>query len=277
MDVSPALVADREAPEAGEPGERALDHPAVAPEAVRALDAAAGDARRDRAGAALGPAAAVVVGLVRVELAGAASRAAPTPTDTGHDVEHRGEQLAVMAVRPAQLEAERRAARVDDEVALRARPPAIRGVRADLRGRRRAPPFAGMDAARRSTPGSSRAHPLRPAAPRAPGAARPARPRRACPPAGASKACLGRRSRVMPAQPNASRSSRSQPMPDHEPRRRCPPGPSPSRARRSQHRGRPPFGFGGSGGSNGATPAHSSSLTRGSVITPDAARPDGLR
>ena len=49
----------------------------------------------------------------------------------------------------------------------------------------------------------------------------------------------------------------------------------PSRACRSSHRGRPPFGFGGSGGSRGSTAAHNSSLTRGPVITPNAARPDG--
>ena len=41
-------------------------------------------------------------------------------------------------------------------------------------------------------------------------------------------------------------------------------------------RGRPPFGFGGSGGSKGATAAHSSSLTRGLVMAPNAEGSGGV-
>src|SRR5439155_26902156 len=44
MDVSPVLVADLQAPEAAEPGERPFDHPAVASQAVLGLDTTAGDA-----------------------------------------------------------------------------------------------------------------------------------------------------------------------------------------------------------------------------------------
>ena len=261
MDVGAALVADGEAAEAREPGQRAFDHPAVAAQTVRAIHAAARDARRDRAGAAFGPASAVVVGFVGVELARAASRTAPTPTDTGHDVEHRGEQLAVVPVRAAQLEAERRAAGVDDEVALRARPPAVRGVRADLGRRRRVPPFAGNDAlsidARLQSSASA-------------SASRSSSTRCRAPSTPAACQSRSRRQHVMPVQPNASRGRRSQPMPDHSTKT------MPSRAWRSSHRGRPPFGFGGSSGSSGATAAHNSSLTRGLLITPNATRLDGF-
>ena len=45
MDVGAARVTDGEVSEAGGPGQGALDHPAVAAEAVRALDAAACDVR----------------------------------------------------------------------------------------------------------------------------------------------------------------------------------------------------------------------------------------
>src|SRR5712691_8795626 len=41
MDVSPVLVADLQAPEAVEPGERPFDHPAVASQAVLGLDTTA--------------------------------------------------------------------------------------------------------------------------------------------------------------------------------------------------------------------------------------------
>src|SRR5580700_9608942 len=50
MDVSPVLVADLQAPEAVEPGERPLNHhPAVASQAVLGLDTTAGDAADDAA------------------------------------------------------------------------------------------------------------------------------------------------------------------------------------------------------------------------------------
>ena len=49
MDVSPVIVADLQAPEAVEPGERPFDHPAVASQAVLGLDTTAGDAGDDPA------------------------------------------------------------------------------------------------------------------------------------------------------------------------------------------------------------------------------------
>jgi hypothetical protein len=68
VDVGAPFVSDRQPPKAGEPGQGSFNHPAVSPEPVRALDAAARDARGDGPLAAFGPAAAVVVGLVGVEL-----------------------------------------------------------------------------------------------------------------------------------------------------------------------------------------------------------------
>ena len=146
MDVGAALAADRQAPEAGRPSQGSFDDPAVAAEAIGALDAAAGDARRDRPLATFGSAAAVVAGLVGVEPLRAATGSAPAVPHARDDVEDGGQHAAVVPVGPAQLKAERRAAGVDHEVALGARTASVRGVRADLRVRRRAPPFAGMDA-----------------------------------------------------------------------------------------------------------------------------------
>ena len=144
VDVGAALAADREPSEAGEPSQGSFDDPAVAAEAIRALDAAAGDARRDRPLATFGSAAAVVAGLVGVEPLRAATGSAPAVPHARDDVEHGGQHAAVVPVGPAQLKAERRPAGVDHEVALGAWPAAVRGVRADLRVRRRAPPFAAM-------------------------------------------------------------------------------------------------------------------------------------
>ena len=182
----------------------------------------------------------------------------PDPDGTGHDVERGSQHLAVVAVRPAQLEAQRRALGIDDEVALGAGPPAVRGVRPDLGRRRRAPPFAGMDALSMdallqssSSAAASRSSKARCRSPSTPAA------------------CQSRslRQHVMPVQPNTPRGSRSQPMPDHRTNT------MPSRARRSSHRGRPPFGLGGSSGSSGATAAHSSSLTRGLLMMPQRGLP----
>ena len=47
-DVEASLVADGQAAKAAEPCQRSLDHPAVPPQALAALDAAPGDARLDR-------------------------------------------------------------------------------------------------------------------------------------------------------------------------------------------------------------------------------------
>jgi hypothetical protein len=78
MDVSAALVADLQAPEAVEPGGRPFDHPTVASQAVLGLDATAGDAGDDAALARGQTELTVVVTLVGMELvrsaAGAAAR-----------------------------------------------------------------------------------------------------------------------------------------------------------------------------------------------------------
>ena len=59
-----------------QPGMRALDHPAVAPEPVIALDALAGDAILDASVLEVGTASRIVVALVRMQLVGPAARPA---------------------------------------------------------------------------------------------------------------------------------------------------------------------------------------------------------
>ena len=132
MDVGAPLVADREAAEAVEPGQRALDHPAVPAQPLAGVDAPSGDAGRDGAGAALPAAAAVIVGLVGVELVGALARPASPVAHAGHGVQGRRQHHAVVPVGRAQAHPERRAPAVDHKVALRARFAAIRRVRAGL-------------------------------------------------------------------------------------------------------------------------------------------------
>ncbi len=138
-----------------------------------ALHAASRDAGLDAAGTAFPAAAAVVVALVGVQLVRAP---AWSPASSGpharHGVQRGHQHHAVVPVGPAQGNAERRAAGIGDKMAFRARPAAIRRVRADLGA-----PFLPPGWRCRARPGSSPAVLRRSAAPAAPGAARP-RPRR---------------------------------------------------------------------------------------------------
>lgn len=77
MDVSSVLVADLQAPEAVEPGERSFDHPAVASQAVLGLDTTAGDAGDDPALAQGQTEVTVVVTLVGMELVRSATGVSP--------------------------------------------------------------------------------------------------------------------------------------------------------------------------------------------------------
>jgi hypothetical protein len=75
MDVRAAFVADGQASESRQPRQRTLDDPAVAAQALTALDPPARNAGHDPAGPAFPTATAVVVGFVGVQLAGPAARA----------------------------------------------------------------------------------------------------------------------------------------------------------------------------------------------------------
>lgn len=149
-----------------------------------------------------------------------------------------------MGVRPAQPTGQRNPVRIGDQVPLGARFAAIRGVGAD----RLAPLCVGSFALSRR----ARSHAMHPAWPRR-----------------SSRVCCNRSQTPAACQ---SRSRRQQVTPDPQPIS-C--GSSshaspalrtkmiPVKQARSGTRGRPPFGFGGSGGSRGATSAQRSSVTNG--------------
>lgn len=141
MNVLTTLVANGKAAVLVEPGEAALDDPAMAAEPVARVDAAPGDAAGD---AALGQrltAARKVVPLVGVQLVGPAARHAVRLADRRDGVEQVGEAEAVVAVGAAQAQRERRAAAIDDHMMLRAGLAAIGRIRPGG-----GPPFFGPDA-----------------------------------------------------------------------------------------------------------------------------------
>ena len=81
--VSAALVAHAQAPEAVQPGVGAFHHPAVASEALTVVYATPGNTGPDAADAAFLAAAPVVIALVGVQLVGPSSRSARLPLRTG--------------------------------------------------------------------------------------------------------------------------------------------------------------------------------------------------
>lgn len=128
MDVGASLIVDRQPAEPVEPSQGALDSPAVPAQPSACLQTPSCDSGRGGAGAALGPAATVIVRLACIKLLGPP---APMPPPR-HGVERRCQHRPVMAVGRAQAHAERHAPAVDHDMALRARLAAIRQVRAGL-------------------------------------------------------------------------------------------------------------------------------------------------
>jgi uncharacterized membrane protein YgcG len=247
VEVGAPRVTDGEAAEAGQPGQRSLDDPAVAAEPFAALDAAPSDPGRDAAGSALAPATAMIVSFVGVQLVGPAPWATTTAgAHAWHRIERGGQHAAVVAVGPRERQAERRAPGVHDEVTLRARLAPVRQVRA----RRGAPFFvdklALSTAARDQSSASascSCSSITRWSAAQTPAACH----------------VPSRRQLVLPLQPTSERGRCFHCMPVRRTKM------MPASAARSEARGHPPFGFSGSGGRSGSTTAHRSSGTRAST------------
>ena len=247
MDISPPFVADREAPEAIEPGERALDDPAVATQAVAGVDAFTRNADLDVATAQGGSAPRIVIALIRMEFDRPLASLSGGRLGRGDGIQQQLEDLRVVAIGSSQERGKREAAPLDHNMALRARFAPIRWIRADGV----APLLAGMLALSRE----ARLQSMRSVSPR--------RSRSVwCSRSHTPASCQSRKRRqhVTPEPQPSSCGSISHGMPDLSTKM------IPLKAARSETRGRPPLGLGGSGGSSGATRAHNSSLTRGVLM-----------
>jgi hypothetical protein len=249
MDVDTTFVSDGEPSEAIDPGETSFDDPSMAPKFLGCVLASAGDARLDIAAFAGIAAASVIVGFVSVQLAWAAARAAAFAGDSGDGVDQLLEWYAVMDVGTGQQKGERNALGIRREVAFCARPASICWIRP----RRSAPFLAAME--EEST--QARFQSMR-------SASRSRRNNSWCNRVHTPASCQSRnrRQHVTPEPQPISRGSISHGMPDRNTNR------MPVSAARDDTRGRPPLGFGGSGGNNGSTINHSKSGSRGEAITP---------
>lgn len=258
VDVGAALVADGEPAEAMPPGDGSLHHPAVSAEALGAVDAASGDPGQDVAPPAGVAAAAVIIGLVGVELAWPAARASALAAEGRHRIEGGLEHQAVVAVGRADEPGERLAAAVGDDVVLRARLAAVGRVRPGLG----APLFAGTDALSRQ----ARLQSMRSASASFCNSSR-------CRAAQTPAACQSRRRRqqLMPQPQPISWGNISQGMPERSTKR------MPVSAARLGTAGRPPLGRGRGCGRSGAASAHSASGTRGLAMRHQRTRPSFVR
>jgi hypothetical protein len=118
VDVVAALVADAEAAVLVEPGDRALDHPALLSESGAVWALGPGDLRLDVPAAQLAPTLACVVGAVADEPLRSATRPSAPSThrwDRVHERNHLGD---VVAVAGGQADRQRCAATAGDHVVL---------------------------------------------------------------------------------------------------------------------------------------------------------------
>jgi hypothetical protein len=138
VEIGSSVVADEQAAVLVEPGEGALDHPAVAAEAGAVCGLAAGDHGLDPTLAEFASVGLRVVAAVGDELVGTAAGAADDPPNRRDGVDERDQLGDVVAVAAGEREGERDAALVDDQVMFGAQPSTVNWARA----RRPAPFFA---------------------------------------------------------------------------------------------------------------------------------------
>lgn len=220
MNVSPALMADGEPVKLPEPGQCALHHPAVTSQLRAALDTPSGDPRLNVPLAESLPTATVIIRLVRVQLGGALARRPPVLPDGRDSIDERLQHAAVVPGGTSELQRERDAVRIREDVALRAGFAAAGRVRAG----RRAPFLAGTAALSRAARLKSMA------------LWRPKRSSRTCCSFGQTPACCQsrkRRQQVMPEPQPMSWGSIFQGVPERSTNK------MPVRAARFLRRGRP--------------------------------------
>ena len=132
MDVGAAVVADEQPFELVQPGEGALDNPAVAAEPGAVLAVAGCDLGFDAALAELTATTRVVIGTVAGHSLGSPTRPAELAAHGRHTVDERDQLRAVVAVAAGKRPGERDAAALDEEVVLGAQSGSINRARARL-------------------------------------------------------------------------------------------------------------------------------------------------
>lgn len=133
MNVNATLEASAQLAEGGQPGMGALNDPAMAAQAVIALDPLAGDAILDACAFEVSTASRVVVALVRMQFSRPSTRPASLATYRRQGIDQLLEDHRVMPVGPGDAEHHRDALSVRDDVVLAAKLAPIRRVGACVR------------------------------------------------------------------------------------------------------------------------------------------------
>lgn len=258
MNVNATLEAGAQLAEGSQPGMSALDHPAVPPEPIVALDAPAGDAILDPSAFEMSMASRVVVALVRMQLLGPSARPASLATHRRQGVYQFIKHHRIVTVGAGDTEDQRNALTVRDDVALAAELASVRGVGPRVW----APRGLGTLAPSMLTRLKSSLSALR------------SSPRSAkCRPCQTPAACQSRsrRQQVMPLPKPNSCGNSSHGMPVRSTKR------IPLRACSLLRRGRPPLAEGATTGSNGATLLYSAAPISLCLIRPIALQPHSPR
>ena len=258
VDLHVTLVADGQPPEVVQPGQRTLHYPSMPSQPLTALYPTSRDTRCDASLSQVVSAPSVVVPFVSVQLHWSTSSAPSSSTqplrlfDRLDGIYNLDKHLAVMHVSSRTHYREWNSLSVDHKMALRARFSFIRRIRAGAC----APFLAGTLA--EST--EARVQSILPASPSLSS-------KSWCNFSHTPASCQSRRRRqqVMPLPQPISGGNISHGSPVLSTKM------MPVRAARLGTRGRPPFGFDGSGGKSGSTTSQSSSLTIGFAI-PDSTK-----
>jgi hypothetical protein len=116
--VGPSFVADEQSLEVVQPGERALDHPAIAAEPRAVLGVAAGDDRSNPSLTQQAPLVVRVVAAISDERVWSTARSPDSATHRRHRPHERDELLDIVSPGTRQAPGEQDARRIDDQVLL---------------------------------------------------------------------------------------------------------------------------------------------------------------
>lgn len=241
MNLCQPLITNLQTPIPVEPTQRALNHPAMPPQLLARFNPFARDARGDASPPQLAPLLLRVIRLVGVQLRGPLAWAASRSLDRADRIKSPFDHLDVVDVSCRDRYREWDTLGFDHNMALRALFAAIRRILPGLRA-----PFCAGTAVESS---EARDQSMRSASPR-----RSSSTWCSLFHTPASCHCLSLRQHVMPEPQPISGGRYSQGNPVESTKR------MPRSTSRLGVRGRPPFGFGGSGGNRGSMTAQSSSV-----------------
>ena len=129
MRLGLSFEADTQLSKRRQPRMGALDHSAVTPQSLPALDTSARDAHLDAPGPQMAAATLDVVALVGMQLVGPPPRTPPQPRHRRQRIDQLLEHHRVMSIRPRHAEHQRHPCAVGDKVAFAAELAPVRRVR----------------------------------------------------------------------------------------------------------------------------------------------------